>query len=138
MKRALLIAVLALSSMTAAANSIGGKWQNYDDKDGKPKAIVQISGSGGSVVGVAAGVNPNCPTCAKPGPLVGRRILSGLQSTGGNQYEGDIIDPKNGKAYNAFITVNGSSLRVCGSPKWVGKFAGRKGVSRCQTWRRVG
>lgn len=138
MKRAILLAALTLSSMAASANSIGGKWQNYDDKDGKPKAVVHISGSGGRVVGVAPGVNPNCPTCAKPGPLVGRFILSSLESVGGNKYEGNITDPKNGKTYNAFITVNGSSLRVCGAPKGIGKFAGRMGVSRCQTWRRIG
>lgn len=137
MKRVLLITTLALSSMGASAHSIQGKWQNYDDQDGKPKAVVQISGSSGNVVAVAEGVNPNCPTCSKPGPLVGRRILSGLESVGGNQYEGNILDPKNGKSYNAFLTLNGASLRVCGSPKWVGKLAGRKGMSRCQTWKRL-
>lgn len=131
MKRTILVAVLALSSMAASANSINGRWQNYDDKDGKPKAIVQVSGSSGRVVAVSPGVNPNCPTCKTPGPLVGRTILSNLRSVGGNEYEGKITDPKNGRTYSAQVTVNGSSLKVCG-------YIGFKWAGRCQTWRRAG
>ncbi|SSY70647.1 DUF2147 domain-containing protein [Alysiella crassa] len=130
MKRTVLAAVLVLSTLTASAADINGRWQNFDDKDGKPKAIIAINGSTGSVVGVAKGVDPNCPSCKKPGSLVGRTILWNLKPDGANEYEGKIHDPKSGRTYSAHVTVNGNSLKVCG-------YIGLRFAGRCQTWKRV-
>lgn len=131
MKRTILVTVLALTTMTASAAGINGRWQNYDDKDGKPKAVVAINGSSGNVVAVAKGVDPNCPSCKKPGSLVGRPILWNLKPSGKpNEYEGKINDPKSGKTYSAYVTVNGNSLKVCG-------YIGLRFAGRCQTWKRL-
>lgn len=128
MKKLFLAAVLACSALATAA-PIDGKWLTRDDSDGKAKAIVQISGSTGRIVGVAPGVDNNCTVCKVQGPLIGRTILTGLRPEG-NEFEGKITDPKNGRTYSANVTVNGGTLKVCG-------YVGFKAIGRCQTWTRT-
>ena len=64
-------------------------------------------------------------------PVIGMTILTGLQPEGNNVYGGGkILDPNNGKIYNARVTVidGGKKLEMRGSILFFG---------RTQTWIRV-
>lgn len=129
MKKIFLLAIALAYSTASISASIDGKWLTRDDKDGKPKAIIAISGSTGKVVDVAPGVDNNCTVCAVKGPLKNRVILRGLHPDG-DGFEGKITDPKNNRTYDAHITLSGKSLKVCA-------YFGFKFIGRCQTWRRI-
>ena len=109
----LLLALLAVSATGAAfADGIVGKWRTIDDATKKPKAIIQITESGGiysgRIVALEAGVDPNCGDCdnaQKGKPLVGQTVLRGLRLDGDAYTGGKITDPKSGKVYSAKATV---------------------------------
>lgn len=136
----LLLAILAVAATgTALANGIEGKWRTIDDATKKPKAIIQITESGGiysgRIVALEAGVDPNCGDCSgaqKGKPLVGQTVLRGLRIDGDEYTGGKITDPKSGKVYSAKATLanGGKSLQVRG-------FMGISALGRTQTWQRV-
>lgn len=138
-----LVAVLAISlSGAALANDITGKWRTIDDATKKPKAVVQITESGGiysgSIISLYDGVDPNCGNCTgaqKGKKLVGQKVLSGLRKASGDDWpyqNGSIVDPKNGKKYSAKAKLinGGQSLQVRG-------YVGISMAGRTQTWQRV-
>ena len=136
----LLLALLAVSATGAAfADGIVGKWRTIDDATKKPKAIIQITESGGiysgRIVALAEGVDPNCGDCDKAQQgkaLVGQSVLRGLRLDGNEYTGGKITDPNTGKVYSAKATVTngGKSLQVRG-------FMGVSALGRTQTWQRV-
>ena len=77
-----------------------------------------------------------CDECAgddprKGQPVIGMTILTGLKPNGDNVYGGGtILDPANGKTYNAKVTVieGGRKLEMRGSILFIG---------RTQTWVRA-
>ena len=130
MKRILFATLLASISSMVAAASIEGKWKTFDEKDGKPKAHIQISKSGNGFQGTVVGVEPTCAIC-KHKNLVGQTILTGLKQDSDNEYSGgQIRDPQSGKTYKAKATVKGNRLEVRG-------FVGISLLGRTQTWKRM-
>jgi uncharacterized protein (DUF2147 family) len=74
-------------------------------------------------------MRPDDPRKGKP--VIGMTILTGLKPDGDNVYAGGtILDPANGKTYNAKVTVieGGKKLEMRGSVLFIG---------RTQTWVRA-
>ena len=131
-------------SLNALADMMSpvGAWNTIDDETQKPKSVVRIMEKDGVVSGAVeknfdpAKQDSRCDECAsddprKGKPVVGMTILTGLKKDGDNVYGGgNILDPANGKVYNAKVTVidGGKKLEMRGSILFFG---------RTQTWIRV-
>ncbi len=131
-------------SMTALADSMSpvGMWNTIDDETNQPKSLVRITEKDGVISGTIEKIvdpakqDSKCDECAaddprKGKPVIGMTILTGLKKEGDNVYGGgQILDPKNGKTYNAKVTVvdGGKKLEMRGSILFFG---------RTQTWIRV-
>jgi len=131
-------------TLTAFAQSMSpvGTWNTIDDETKKPKSLVRITEKDGVISGTVEKIvdpakqDSKCDACAdddprKGKPVIGMTILTGLKKEGDNVYGGGrILDPNNGKTYNAKVTVieNGQKLEMRGSILFIG---------RTQTWIRV-
>ncbi|MGP1679987.1 MAG: DUF2147 domain-containing protein [Burkholderiales bacterium] len=131
-------------SMTALADSMSpvGTWNTIDDETHQPKSLVRITEKDGVISGTVEKIvdpakqDSKCDECAgddprKGKPVIGMTILTGLKKEGDNVYGGgQILDPKNGKTYNAKVTVidGGKKLEMRGSILFFG---------RTQTWIRA-
>ncbi len=136
--------LVAAVSMTTLADPMSpvGTWNTIDDETKKPNSLVRITEKDGVFLGtVEKIVDPakqesKCDECAsddprKGRPVIGMTILTGLKKDGDNVYAGGkILDPNNGKTYNAKVTVidEGKKLEMRGSILFIG---------RTQTWIRV-
>jgi len=136
--------LIAGASITAFADSMSpvGAWNTIDDETNKPKSVVRITEKDGIISGMVEKIvdpakqDSKCTECAnddprKNKPVIGMTILTGLKKDGDNVYSGgSILDPNNGKTYNAKVTVieGGRKLEMRGSILFFG---------RTQTWIRV-
>jgi len=138
-----LAAALLSSPARADDTSPAGLWKNIDDASGKPRALIRIGESNGTLQGKiekvfpAAGEsqNPKCEKCEganKDAPIVGLVILSGLKKNGDDYDGGQILDPDNGKVYASKVrlTDGGKKLNVRG-------YIGVPMLGRTQTWVRL-
>jgi len=119
-----------------------GAWTTIDDETKKPKSVVRIVEKDGVYSGMVEKIfdpakqNSKCDECAgddprKGKPVIVMTILTGLKQDGDNVYAGGtILDPANGKTYNAKVTVieGGRKLEMRGSVLFIG---------RTQTWVRA-
>jgi len=144
LSRVCVTAFAAGLTLTAFAQSMSpvGTWNTIDDETKKPKSLVRITEKDGVISGtIEKIVDPSkqdskCDECAsddprKGKPVIGMTILTGLKKEGDNVYGGGkILDPNNGKVYNAKVTVieDGKKLEMRGSFLFIG---------RTQTWIRV-
>ena len=134
----------ALLSSAAWADdaSPAGLWKNIDDATGKPRALVRITESNGTLQGKIEKVfpapgespNPKCEKCEganKDAPIVGLVILSGLKKDGEDYAGGQILDPDNGKLYSSKVRLadGGKKLNVRG-------YLGVPMLGRSQVWLR--
>ena len=139
------IALLATGPSLAAATdpmSPVGAWTTIDDETKKPKSVVRISEKDGVLSGAIEKIldpakqDSKCEECAdddprKGKPVLGMTILTGLKKESENVYGGGrVLDPNNGKTYNARVTVieGGKKLEMRGSILFIG---------RTQTWIRA-
>jgi uncharacterized protein (DUF2147 family) len=117
-------------------------WKNIDDATGKPRALIRITESNGTLQGRIEKVfpapnesqNPTCEKCEganKNAPIVGLVILNGLKKDGDAYAGGQILDPDNGKLYSSKVklTDGGKKLDVRG-------YIGVPMLGRTQTWLR--
>jgi uncharacterized protein (DUF2147 family) len=138
---ALFIAGLSTIAFADSMSPVGS-WSTIDDKTHQPKSVVRITETGGVISGTVEKIidpvkqDSTCDECAsddprKGKPVIGMTILTGLKKEGDNVYGGgQILDPNNGKTYNAKVTVidGGKKLEMRGSILFFG---------RTQTWVRV-
>lgn len=130
MKRILFATVLVGIASIASAASIEGTWKTFDEKDGTPKAHIQITKVGNTYQGKVVGVEPTCKICQQKN-LKDKVVLKGLKQDSDNEYSGgSITDPQSGKTYKAKATVKGGSLEVRG-------FVGVSLLGRTQVWKRM-
>ena len=136
--------LVAGASLAAAADPMSpvGAWTTIDDETKKPKSVVRITEKDGVISGAIEKIldpakqDSRCEECAdddprKGKPVVGMTILTGLKKEGDNVYGGGrVLDPNNGKTYNARVTVidGGQKLEMRGSILFIG---------RTQTWIRA-
>ena len=141
---AVLALVVAVTLMSSAASpqsaSPIGLWKSIDDVSGKPRALIRITESKGTLQGKIeklfspSSENPKCEKCEgalKNAPVIGLVILSGLKRAGAEYGGGQIIDPESGKVYSSKIRLSddGKKLDVRG-------FMGVSLLGRSQTWER--
>lgn len=134
----LMFAVIGM--MSASAQTVFGKWKTIDDETGLEKSIVEIYQKDGKVYAKVLQVlekgkeNKVCDECkgANKGKLVrGMVIVEGLKKDGEEYSGGTILDPKNGKIYKCYITLEEvNKLKVRG-------FIGFALIGRTQYWHRV-
>lgn len=139
--RALAVAAALMSSAAWADNaSPVGLWRNIDDVSGKPRALIRITESNGTLQGkvervfLAPNESPICTKCEgalKNAPVVGLVILSGLKKDGAEYTGGRILDPDSGNVYSSKLrlTDGGKTLNVRG-------YVGVSVFGRSQIWRR--
>jgi uncharacterized protein (DUF2147 family) len=137
-----LIAAIMSSAAYAEDASPVGLWKNIDDVSGKPRALIRITESNGTLQGRIEKVfpapneeqNPKCEKCEgknKDAPVTGLVILTGLVKDGDEYAGGQILDPDNGNVYSSNIRVmdDGKKLSVRG-------YIGMPLLGRSQTWER--
>ena len=137
-----LAAALVTSGALAESTSPIGLWKNIDDASGKPRALIRIAESNGTLQGKIEKVfpgpsedrNPKCEKCEgalKNVPVIGLVILSGLKKDGAEYTGGKILDPDNGKVYSSKIQLTdaGKKLNVRG-------YVGVSMLGRSQIWLR--
>ncbi len=134
MKHLLILGTL-LFSLSIFAQSPIGKWDTYDDEDGKKKSTVEIYKVGDKLYGKIIHIydeskaKDNCTACTgeKNGkPLMGLVIIEGMEKDGDEWEDGNILDPKNGKTYDCKFWMEGNdTLKLRGYVGW---------FYRTQTW----
>jgi uncharacterized protein (DUF2147 family) len=146
--RNIIIALLILTlgpaaAMAQTAGSLVGKWKTIDDDTNAPRSIVEITDVNGELQGRILQIfyrpdekpDPVCEACdgeRKDKPVIGMTFLWGLKPDGANEWaSGSVLDPKNGKIYNAKATLTdaGQKLRLRG-------FIGTPILGRTQVWLR--
>ena len=140
MKPAILFIFIFFSSISFAQHSVIGKWKTIDDETGKALSVVEIYESKGKVYGKVIEIfNPKnrnrvCENCSgedKNKPILGLTIIKGLSKDGNEYNSGKILDPKNGKLYQCYITLDSfDKLKVRG-------YIGISLLGRTQYWERV-
>jgi len=141
MKKSLLYLGLLLFSLTSFAQTptVIGKWKTIDDETGKPKSIVEVYEKSGLIYGKVIEIlevehkKRLCTKCTGADnnkPILGLTVIKGLKKDGAEYNSGQILDPKNGKLYKCFITLEGKDkLKVRG-------YIGISLFGRTQIWQR--
>ena len=134
------MALFFLAIFFAQSQTIVGKWKTIDDETGNAKAIVEIYEESGKIYGKVVDileeenkkrVCSNCSGDDKDKPILGMTIIKGLTKDGDVYSNGKILDPKNGKLYKCFITLEtNDKLKVRG-------YIGISLFGRTQYWYRV-
>ena len=138
---AIVVAALPAAAYADILSPVGA-WTTIDDETKKPKSVVRIVEKDGVFSGMVEKIfdpakqDSKCDECAgddprRGKPVIGMTILTGLKPDGDNVYAGGtILDPANGKTYNAKVTVieGGRKLEMRGSVLFIG---------RTQTWLRA-
>ena len=122
----------------AQSNTIWGKWKTIDDKTKEPKSIVEIYEQEGKLYGRIVKLfrkpgedpDPVCDKCTgeqKNKKILSMVIINGLTKKGVAWSKGKVLDPDNGKNYNAKIWLEDEKLKVRGYIAF---------LYRTQTWMR--
>lgn len=134
--------VAAVGATHASGPTAAGRWLQVSDTDGKPRSILRIDEHDGIYEAVVEKIflkpgedaDPVCDKCTdtrKGQRVAGMRIMNGLRREGLIYEGGQILDPDNGKVYQAKakLSADGQSLEVRG-------FIGISLIGRSQIWKR--
>jgi len=140
------ILLLCLSALLPVATNAAemlptGLWKTIDDETGKPRSLVRITVADGELTGsIERILDPGradavCEACEdelKDKPIVGMTIIRDMRFADDQFEGGTILDPNNGKFYNAIIWLNedGQKLNVRG-------YIGLPLLGRSQVWLRA-
>lgn len=116
-----------------------GLWQTVDDETNQPRSLVLLSIDNGQLSAKITQVypaegesdDPVCEKCKgklKNVQIIGLNILKGMTYEDNAWQDGEILDPNNGKFYDAKIWLENDQLQVRG---YIGFFF------RTQQWRRL-
>lgn len=135
--------VLAMPSPVALAEpSIIGVWRTIDDRDGRPRGLVEIKPEGSAFTGrIIASLRGEpdtklCTACRgslQNKPLKNLAVVTGLRKASSRTFEGGrILDPDTGQIVDARAEVapDGRSLVMRG-------YLGLSFIGRSQRWERV-
>jgi uncharacterized protein (DUF2147 family) len=134
----LILVVIFLQSLSLNAQTIFGKWQTLDEQ-GAVESIVEVYNFNGKVYAKVIDIlqknkkDALCDKCTgknKCKPILGLVILKGLEKNGKEWNNGKILDPKNGKYYKCYITLdNENKLKLRG-------YIGISLIGRTEYWYR--
>jgi uncharacterized protein (DUF2147 family) len=137
----ILLLPFLLAVICVQGQSIVGKWKTIDDASGEAKSIVEIFEKGGKAYGKVIRIfpgptddpDPVCDECEEDDPrykkkIIGMEIISGMERSGDQYANGEILDPENGKVYRCKLWLDGDELKVRG---YWGPFF------RTQTWKKA-
>jgi uncharacterized protein (DUF2147 family) len=142
MKNTTLCIVLLLVSLISNAqhHNVLGQWKSIDDVTGKALAIIELYEKSGKIFGrvhdILDPINKkrlciNCTGDDKNKPILGMTVIKGLIKDQEEYNSGKILDPKSGKLYKCYITLEEKDkLKVRG-------FIGVSIFGRTQYWHRV-
>ncbi|MBK8701192.1 MAG: DUF2147 domain-containing protein [Saprospiraceae bacterium] len=132
--------LLFTTTLVYGQHKITGVWKNIDDEDGKEKSHIEIYESKGMLrarvtkllEGATVKTCGKCKGNNKDKPLEGMEILWDLKKVSDTEYEeGFILNPKNGKVYDCFISLEDKDkLKVRG-------YLGVSMFGKTQYWYRV-
>lgn len=138
--RFVIIALFFVAIFYGQNQTVVGKWKTIDDETGKAKSIVEIYEKSGRIYGKVIEILEEehrkkvCSNCSgedKNKPILGMIVIKGLTKDGNVYTRGKILDPKNGKLYKCYITLESKDkLKVRG-------FIGISLFGRTQYWYRV-
>jgi uncharacterized protein (DUF2147 family) len=122
------------------SHTVIGKWKTLDDETGRPVSVVEIFEKNKKIYGKVIEIFnpktkvPRCEKCDgedKNKPILGLIVIKGLTKDGNEYNNGKILDPKHGKIYKCFITLESKDvLKVRG-------FIGISLIGRTQFWERI-
>lgn len=121
--RALLAAIVCSASCALHAQSVTGRWTTIDDNTGKPRSIVEISVSNGTLTGRIVDLYDKtrlekrcdkCPGDRKNQRIVGMEIIRDMKLDGDTWEDGTILDPETGKVYDCKLWLEGEVLKLRG------------------------
>jgi uncharacterized protein (DUF2147 family) len=131
---------MMLVSTLHFSQSVVGKWKTIDDETGKAISVVEIYEKGGKIYGKVHDIidpkdrNKICSNCTgedKDKPIMGLTVIKGLVKDGAEYNSGKILDPKYGRLYKCFITLESKDkLKVRG-------YIGISLFGRTQYWHRI-
>ena len=117
-----------------------GKWNTIDDVTGKVVSVVEIFEHNNKIYGKVNEIfNPksrnrvceNCTGDDKNKAILGLTVIKGLVKEGNEYCNGKILDPKSGKLYKCYITLEEpDKLKVRG-------YIGISLFGRTQYWERL-
>lgn len=128
MSKVLLLLGMMSLSLSAMAEGVIGFWKTIDDETNEPKSIVQVYENDGKIYGRVVELLQTPGAKAKlPGSpaIKGLDIIWDLKKDGNKYKGGEVLDPQNGKVYDAQMWVEGGKLILRGS---------LFGIGRKQTW----
>ncbi len=124
MKKSLFISFFFIAFLPTSAQSIFGKWENIDEETGKVDSVIEVYEKEGKAYAKIIEITDterrdalceNCTGKNKNKPILGMDILTGLKKDGEEWSGGKILDPKNGKEYKCYITLeNNDKLKIRG------------------------
>jgi uncharacterized protein (DUF2147 family) len=132
-----------LASFNSYADGINGYWQQIDDKENRINSLVRIETVNGRAQATIIKGYPApgktldhdarctaCPGQLKDKKLIGLRFLWDLRPNGNEWVDGQILDPTEGKIYQAkaILSEDNTTLTVRG-------YLGIELFGRSQTWR---
>jgi uncharacterized protein (DUF2147 family) len=136
----LLLLALIFSVAQAQNNAVLGKWKCIDDQTGKEMGVIDIYEENGKFYGKVIEITKpkdreklcnNCSGEDKNKPILGLTVICGLKKDGNEYNGGKILDPKHGKYYKCYITLEDENkLKVRG-------YIGISLFGRTQYWHRV-
>ena len=142
MKKNILLAItfIITSIFIGNSQSIFGKWKTIDDETGKEKSIVEIYKVDGKAYakilqllekGKEDKLCDKCKGEKNNKPIKGMVIINGLKEDGDEWNSAKILDPKTGKEYKCYITLDGENkLKVRG-------YIGFSLLGRTQYWHKM-
>ncbi|MDO9276777.1 MAG: DUF2147 domain-containing protein [Lutibacter sp.] len=140
MKRTILLIFIFFLYFNGHSQSIVGKWKTIDDETGNARSIVEIYQVEGKIYAkivkllVKSEENRVCENCKganKNKPLKGLIVINGLTKDGNEWNGAKILDPKTGKEYKCYLTLEDpNKLKVRG-------YLGFALLGRTQYWHKV-
>ena len=100
-----------------------GRWTTVDDNSGKPRSVVEITMTNGTLSGRIVDLYDKthlqklcdkCPGDRKNKRIVGLEIIRGMKADGDTWAEGTILDPETGNVYDCKMWLENGKLMVRG------------------------
>ena len=122
------------------AQSVLGQWHSIDPDTGLNESVIEVYTKGDKIYGKIIEIlkeedkDKTCIECTgkdKDQPIEGLVIIRGLSKDGDEWNDGKILDPKNGKLYKCYITLEEENkLKLRG-------YIGFSLLGRTEYWHRV-